>query len=151
MRRPTRKLWSVSESGPFVWVRLVQRREPLHPQATLRQWEHVARAQRHQQQVHPPTDHQGETYASASTCVHTVYTLAHIRTNQSSSYCKNLLPERPYIHTLIIVRSWEHSHTHHLTDGVAVDHLNIMAEAVSHYQLFSLTPFVKKDMFYTFL
>lgn len=60
VRRPARQLRFVSEGRSAVWLRVVQRREPLHPQAALSSArEPVAGAQRHQQQVHPPADHQG--------------------------------------------------------------------------------------------
>lgn len=60
VRRPARELRFVSEGRPAVWLRVVQSREPLHPQAALSSpREPVAGAQWHQQQVHPPSDHKG--------------------------------------------------------------------------------------------
>lgn len=64
----------MSESRPTVWVRLVYRREPLHPQATLplpRQ--PAAGAQRDQQQMHAPKNYTGETNTTV---------VMHLRTQQ---------------------------------------------------------------------
>lgn len=70
VRRPAWKLWFVSEGRPAVWMRLVQRREPLHTQTTLSlPREPVAGAQRHQQQVHPPKDHTGGTHTHTRTLI----------------------------------------------------------------------------------